>query len=179
MKTRLNNAILRIVIYLLCIFLGVGCVSAATYLKWKQVKAGNFMKTEAGKQAYNTIRFETYGAQPQHLFGYILYKDGIEVDMGEGGVPFTQLGKKTMAEVMTDYTSIQKKRGYSFGSVLIVREIYRDKTVAAYTAADINISTDVWDITKEGGQPTLRLVYEDRRQDRDSGEREGLKGGKQ
>jgi hypothetical protein len=124
------------------------------------------MNSEAGKQAYNTIRFETYGPKAQQLFGYFLYKDGIEVDMG-GGIPMKKLGKKTLAEVMADYSSVEKANMYSAGSMLIVREVFRGDAVVGYTAADINIDVNVWDITKGDGPITLRVVYKDLRQERE------------
>lgn len=169
MKIRLEARIAWTVVGILCIFLEAGCAPTSSYLKWKQVDTGALMKSEAGKQAYNTIRFETYGPKAQQLFGYILYKDGIEVDMGEG-IPMTKLGKKTLAEVMADYSSVEKANMYSAGSVLIVREVFRGNTVVGYTAADINIDVSIWDITKGDGPPVLRLVYEDRRQEREDSE---------
>jgi hypothetical protein len=151
---------------ILCLFVSAGCAPASSYLKWKQVDAGALMNGEAGKQAYNTIRFETYGPKAQQLFGYFLYNDGIEVDMG-GGIPMKKLGKITLAEVMADYSSAEKSNMYSAGSMLIVREVFRGDAVVGYTAADINIDVNVWDITKDDGPITLRLVYKDLRQERE------------
>jgi hypothetical protein len=139
----------------------VACASAPV-LKWNQVDAGALMKSDAGKQAYNTIRFSTYGPNAQQLFGYFLYKDGIEVDMG-GGIPMMKLGKKTLAEVMADYSSVEKANMYSAGSMLIVREVFRRDAIVGYTAADINIDVNVWDVTQGDGPPVLRLVYKDLR----------------
>jgi hypothetical protein len=148
---------------ILCILLAAGCATADSYLKWKQVDASALMKSEEGKQAYNIIRFETYGPKAQQLFGYFLYKDGIEVDMG-GGIPMKKLGKKTLAEVMADYSSVEKANMYSAGSMLIVREVFRGDAVVGYTAADMNIDVSIWDITKGDGPPALRLVYKDLRE---------------
>jgi hypothetical protein len=148
---------------ILCILFIVGCATADSYLKWKQVDAGAFMKSEAGKQAYNTVRFETYGPKTQQLFGYFLYKDGIEIDMG-GGIPVTKLGKKTLAEVMADYSSVEKSNMYSAGSVLVVREMFRGDAIVGYTAADMNIDVSIWDMTKGDGPPVLRVVYKDLRE---------------
>lgn len=140
------------------------CASTGPILKWNQVDAGALMKSDAGKQAYNTIRFSTYGPKAQQLFGYFLYKDGIDVDMG-GGIPMTKLGKKTPAEVMADYGSVEKANMYSAGSMLIWREVFRGDAVAGYTAADINIDVNIWDVTKDDGPPVLRLVYKDLREE--------------
>jgi hypothetical protein len=146
----------------IAVMLVVGACASAPILKWNQVDAGALMKSEAGKQAYNTIRFETYGPNAQQLFGYFLYKDGVEVDMG-GGIPMARLGKKTLAEVMADYSSVVKANMYSAGSMLVVREVFRGGAVVGYTAADINIDVQIWDITKGDGPPVLRLVYKDLR----------------
>jgi hypothetical protein len=166
MKIRLQARIARAAVGILCILLAAGCAPTSSYLKWNQVDAGVLMNSEAGKQTYNTIRFETYGPKAQQLFGYFLYKDGIEVDMG-GGIPMKKLGKKTLAEVMADYSSVEKANMYSAGSMLIVREVFRGDAVVGYTAADINIDVNVWDITKGDGPITLRVVYKDLRQERE------------
>lgn len=146
----------------IAVMLVVGACASGNVLKWNQIDAAAMMKSEAGKQAYNTIRFETYGPNAQQLFGYFLYKDGIEVDMG-GGIPMAKLGKKTLAEVMADYSSVEKANMYSAGSMLVVREVFRGGAVVGYTAADINIDVKIWDITKGDGPPVLRLVYKDLR----------------
>ena len=163
MKLRSRASVFGTTMGILCILLAAGCATADSYLKWRQVDAGALMKSEAGKQAYNTIRFETYGPKVQQLFGYFLYKDGIEVDMG-GGIPMKKLGKKTLAEVMADYSSVEKANMYSAGSMLIVREVFRGDAVVGYTAADMNIDVSIWDITKGDGPPVLRLVYKDLRE---------------
>jgi hypothetical protein len=163
MKLRSRASVLATSMGILCILLAAGCATADSYLKWKQVDAGALMKSEEGKQAYNTIRFETYGPKAQQLFGYFLYKDGIEVDMG-GGIPMKKLGRKTLAEVMADYSSVEKANMYSAGSMLIVREVFRGDAVVGYTAADMNIDVSIWDITKGDGPPVLRLVYKDLRE---------------
>lgn len=162
MKIRLETRTVWTIVAVLCILIEAGCVSTSTYLKWKQVDAEALMKSEAGKQAYNTIRFETYGPKAQQLFGYILYKDGIEVAMGEG-IPMAKLGKKTIEEVLADYGSVRKANMYTGGSNLIVREFFLRSAVVGYTAADINIGISIWDVAKGDGPPVLRLVYEDKR----------------
>lgn len=175
MKTRWEAGITGAVIGVLCIFFVAGCTSMGTYLKWKQVDAAAMLKSEAGRQAYNTIRFETYGPKPQQLFGYFLYKDGIQVDTGTAG-PVARIGKLTLAEVMDDYQNVEKANIYTFGSNLIVREIFRGNAVIGYTATDINIGVDIWDVTKEGGPTVLRLIYEDLRKERESAEHEREEG---
>jgi hypothetical protein len=148
------------------IFALAACAPAVTYLKWNQVDSGALMKSEAGRQAYNTIRFATYGPKAEQLYGYFLYKDGIEVQ-SEQGIPFVKLGKMTLQEVMADYQRVEKSNMYSAGSSLNVQEYYRHDAVVGYTAVDLNIDVSIWDITKDDGTPVLRVVYKDLRQERD------------
>jgi len=106
----------------------------------------------------------------EQIFGYFLYRDGIEVVTG-GGTPVVNMGKLTLAEVAADYNSVQKSMMYSSGSGLIVREILRGDSVVGYTAADIKIDVGIWDITpgdKESGA-VLQLAYDDARGKRDGG----------
>ena len=162
MRLRLRAGMIRTFTGILCILLVAGCASAPQYLKWKQLDIGAFMRSEAGRQAYNTIRFETYGPKAQQLFAYFLYKDGIEVEMG-GGIPMKKLGKKTLMDAMNDYSGVERSNMYSAGSALVVREVYRGGDVVGYTAADMNVDVSVWDITKGEGPPVLRVVYKDLR----------------
>jgi hypothetical protein len=144
----------------------MACASSGTYLKWSQVDVSAMMKSEAGRQAYNTVRFATFGPKAQQLYGYFLYKDGIEVQ-SEKGIPFEKLGKMTLRDVMADYQSAERANMYSAGSNLNVQEYYRGGAVVGYTAADLNIDVSIWDITQGDGPPLLRVVYEDRRQERE------------
>ena len=142
------------------------CASGSV-LKWNQVDADALMGTGAGRQTYNAIRFETFGPRAEQIFGYFLYKDGIEVVTGEG-IPVASLGKKTLQEVMADYDRLRQSRMYTGGSRLLVREVLRGDAVVGYTASDLNMDVQLWDITQGEGPPVLRLVYRDQRRDYDS-----------
>jgi hypothetical protein len=164
MKIRLESRKALTAVGILCIFLAAGCALTGTLLRWNQVDASALMKSEAGKQAFNTLRFQTFGPNAQQLFGYFLYKDGIQVETG-GGIPIARLGKKTLSEVMADYVSVQRANMFTVGSNLIVREIIRADAVVGYTASDINMDVRIWDITKGDGPPVLRLEFRDLRRD--------------
>jgi hypothetical protein len=164
MKLRSSARIPGTLIGILCILIVAGCALTGTLLRWKQVDASALMKSEAGKQAFNTIRFETFGPNAQQLFGYFLYKDGIQVETG-GGIPIARLGKKTLSEVMADYVSVQRANMFTVGSNLIVREIIRADAVVGYTASDINMDVRIWDLTKGDGPPVLRLEFRDLRRE--------------
>ena len=57
---------------------------AASHLKAKQLPTEETLKSSVGNEKFNTLRFETYGGQPENrLIGYFLYKDGIRVK-GDG-----------------------------------------------------------------------------------------------
>ncbi len=166
MTTRRGFGIAARLLIFIMMFALAACAPTGSYLKWSQVDAAALMKSEAGRQAYNTIRFATFGPKAEQLYGYFLYKDGIEVQ-SEQGIPFEKLGKMTLAEVLADYQRVEKANMYSAGSSLNVQEYYRRDVVVGYTAVDLNIDVSIWDITEEGGPPMLRVVYKDLRQERD------------
>lgn len=149
---------------ILCIFLAAGCASTGSYLKWKQIDTTAFLGSDPGKQAYNAIRFQTFGPNAEQLFGYFLYKDGIEVVTGEG-IPVTRMGRKTLEEITSDYYGVRRSRMETSGSNLILREVYRRDAVVGYTAADLNIDVQIWDLTQGDGPAVLRLVYRDLRKE--------------
>ncbi|MGE5856522.1 MAG: hypothetical protein ACM34C_08150 [Syntrophaceae bacterium] len=164
MEMRSKEKMVGTFIGILCIFLAVGCASTGTYLKWNQIDTAAFLRSDPAKQAYNAIRYETFGPKAEQLIGYFLYKDGIEVVTGEG-IPVTRMGKKTLDEITSDYNSVRKARMETSGSNLILREVYRRDAVVGYTASDINIDVQIWDITQGDGPAVLRLVYKDRRKE--------------
>lgn len=162
-KTRSGCAFaLRMSIVLL--ILGVAaCASSSAILKWNQVDRAALIKSEPGKAAYNTIRFRTFGhTNVQHLYGYFLYKDGYEVQP-EAGIPVEKLGKMTLQEVLADYQKVLKANMYTGGSDLNVQEYLRRDAVVGYSASDINLEVNIWDVTKGDGPPVLRVVYKDLR----------------
>ena len=156
---------------ILLVLLAAGCImTPGVYLKWSQVDTAAMMKSSAGTQKLNTVRFETYGPDAEQLFGYFLYKDGIEVITGEG-IPQKRLGKLSIGEVMEDHARAVRARQFTSGSSLIVREIFRGDQVVGYTANDTNMDVGIWDITKDkDAKVVLRLVYRDLRKN-DGGDR--------
>jgi hypothetical protein len=145
------------------VMLVIGACASGNILKWNQVDSAAMMKSDAGMQKLNTVRFETFGPDAEQLFGYFLYKDGIEVITGEG-IPQKRLGKLTLREVMDDYARVVTERQFTSGSNLIVREVLRGDLVVGYTAHDINMDVMIWDITADkDAKVVLRLVYRDLR----------------
>ena len=143
--------------------LSVAACASGTILKWNQVDSAALMNSERGGKKMNTIRFETFGPDAEQLFGYFLYKDGIEVITG-GGIPQANLGKLTLREVMDDHARVIRAKQYLSGSNLIVREVLRGEYIVGFTASDINMEVNIWDITTEkDAKVVLRLVYRDLR----------------
>jgi len=151
------------VVSVMAVMLVIGACASGNILKWNQVDTAAMMKSDAGMQKLNTVRFETFGPDAEQLFGYFLYKDGIEVITG-GGIPQKRLGKLTMREVMDDHAGVVRERQFTSGSNLIVREVFREGLVVGYTANDINMDVNIWDITTDkDAKVVLRLVYRDLR----------------
>jgi hypothetical protein len=171
MNKSFGNRLCSAIPGILLVLLVAGCVATpGVYLKWNQVDTAAMMKSSAGAQKLNTVRFETYGPDAEQLFGYFLYKDGIEVITGEG-IPQKRLGRLTIAEVREDYAMAVRARQFTSGSNLIVREIFRGDQVVGYTANDMNMDVSIWDITTDkDAKVVLRLVYKDLRK-KDGGER--------
>lgn len=144
--------------------LALAACAAGNILKVNAVDVAALMRSDAGKQKFNVVRFQTYGPVAEQIFGYFLYRDGIEVVTG-GGTAVVNMGRLTLAEVAADYNGVRKSMMYSSGSGLIVREFLRGDSVAGYTAADRSIDVGIWDITpvgKESGA-VFQLVYGDAR----------------
>jgi hypothetical protein len=148
--------------------------ASARLLPWKPVDTASLEKTEAYSKELNTIRFVTVGPEAEQIYGYFLYRDGIEVVTG-GGAYVVNMGKLTLVEVRADYDRVRKSKMYSAGSGLIVREILLGSSVAGYTAADDNIDVGIWDITPAGKDQgtVLQMVYNDSRGQHDGGSYRG------
>jgi len=152
---------------LVMVTVALAACATGTILRWNQVDAGALMQGDAGKQPFNVIRFETFGPRAEQIFGYFLHKDGIEVVTG-GGIPVARLGRMTLQEVMADHEQQMRSRMFTGGSRLIVREFTRGDSVVGYSASDLNMDVQLWDITQQDGPTVLRLVYRDLRRDRDT-----------
>lgn len=85
-----------------------------------------------GSERLNTIRVETSGADSQQLYGYVLYRDGLTVQV-TGQTTGKTLDKMSLKEVQADYQRVIKESRLSGGS-LVMREAVRGKAVCGYTA---------------------------------------------
>ena len=150
------------VIMILAAALALGACAMGVILKWNEVNTAAILKSDASQQKFNVIRFVTYGPVAEQVFGYFLYRDGIEVATG-GGSSVVNLGKMTLAEVLADCDKVQKSNLYC--GDLSMREIIRGDSVVGYIAADRDIDVDIWDITPvgKGSGTVVKLVYNDAR----------------
>lgn len=143
-------------------FLLVAC-APAVFLKWNAVDAGALAASDAGRQSLNTIRVASFGPYAEQIYGYFLYRDGIDVVTGDGAA-IARLGKLTYGEARDDHARVVKANMYN-PRALITREILRGGDVIGYTLADIKMDVDIWDVTPagQGSGIVLQLDYKDRR----------------
>ncbi len=144
------------------------CASGGTTLKWNRVDREALMNSEAGKMAYNTFRFSTRDNRTPQLCGYLLAKDGIEVQF-ETGSPFEKLGKMTLRDVMADYQKVLQDKRYTGAGTLHVQEYFRRDAVVGYAARSIDLDVSILDVTQGEGSPVLRVGYRDVRPEDRSG----------
>jgi len=137
-----------------------GMIFAATILNSKQLPTEQTLKGGTGNEKFNTLRFETYGGQPDNrIIGYFLYKDGIRVSFD--GPQLEPIGKLSLNEVFADHERVVKAKFYSRASKLIIREIIRDNKVIGYAVSDLKMEITLWDKTTDPSSISLELRYKD------------------
>jgi|GEM_PF-1709193 len=135
---------------------------AASPLKAKQLPTDQTLKSSAGNEKFNTVRFETFGGQPdERVIGYFLYKDGVSVSFN--GPQLETIGKLSLNEVFADHDRVVKAKFYSRASKLIIREIIRENAVVGYAVSDLGMEIALWDLTKDPSNISLELRYKDLR----------------
>jgi hypothetical protein len=133
---------------------------AATMLNSRQLPTEQTLKGRTGNEKFNTLRFETYGGEPENrIIGYFLYKDGIRVS-GDGP-QLEPIGKLSLNEVFADHERVAKAKFYSRSSNLMIREIIRDNSVIGYAVSDLKMEITLWDMTKDTSSISLELRYKD------------------
>lgn len=163
---------------ILCLFLPalLSACAPGAILKWNQVDAAAVMKGPAGSGKFNAIRVATFGPYAEQIFGYFLYRDGIEVITG-GGASIERLGKMAPGEIPADYARVVSRNLYN-PRVLVTREVLRNGAVVGYTLTDMKMDIDLWDVTPagQGEAIVLRLDYKDRRNLDSGGDGRGIWG---
>ena len=136
-----------------------GWAFSATFLSSKQLPAEQTLKGSLGNEKLNTLRFETYGGQPENRRREFLYKDGIRVK--SDGPQLEPIGKLTLNEVFADHVRVAKAKFYSQSSKLMIREIIRENSVIGYTVSDPMMEITLWDATTDPLSISLQLRYKD------------------
>jgi hypothetical protein len=128
-------------------------------LNSRQLPTEQTLKGSTGSEKFNTLRFETYGGQPENrLIGYFLYKEGIRVS-GDGP-QLEPIGKLSLNEVFADQERIAKAKFYN-PSKLNIREIIRDNSVIGYAVSDLKMEITLWDKTTDPSSISLELRFKD------------------
>ena len=130
-----------------------GCATSGSSkaLNWKQVDPSVF-----GSRQFNAMALQTYGANVRALYGYVLYGDGVTVSVG-GRITGTPIGKMTLADVQQDYQRTMRENMLTAGGDLILREVLRDGSVAAYTATMPWLNVTTWDMAPDTPGPNAVL----------------------
>ena len=136
-----------------------GWAVSAALLPSKQLPTEETLKGSLGRETFNTLRFETYGGQPENrLIGYFLYRDGIRVT---GDTPHIEsIGRLTLNEVFADQARVAKAKFYHPGR-LMIREISRGADVVGYAVNDMKMEVTLWDVTTDASSVSLELRYRD------------------
>jgi len=166
MKNQKTGRIIRTVLAAILVVSIVLCLSglafAAAPLKSKQLPTDQTLKSSVGNEKFSTVRFETFGGQPdERVIGYFLYKDGVSVSFN--GPQLESIGKLTMNEVFDDHDRVVKAKFYKRSSKLIIREIIRENAVVGYAVSDLGMEITLWDLTKNPSNINLELRYRDLR----------------
>jgi hypothetical protein len=121
-------------------------------LDWKQVDPSAF-----GDRQFNTIGMQTYGPNDRQLYGYVLYADGVTVSVS-GRITGTPIGKMSLADVQQDYQKVMRDNMLTTGGNLILREVLRNGSVAAYTATMPWLNVTTWDMAPGNPGPAVLQV---------------------
>jgi hypothetical protein len=133
---------------------------AATMLNSRHLPTEQTLRGSTGNEKFNTLRFETYGGQPEdRLIGYFLYKDGIRVK-GDGP-QLEPIGKLSINEVFADHARVAKAKFYIQSGKLMIRVIIRDNSVIGYAVSDPKMEITLWDATTDPLNISLELRYKD------------------
>ena len=149
-----------VIIIVSMVLILAGAIFAATILNSKQLPTEQTLKGGTGSEKFNTLRFETFGGQPDsRIIGYFLYKDGIRVS--SDGPQLEPIGKLSLNEVFADHERVVKAKFYNRASKLIIREIIRDNRVIGYAVSDLKMEITLWDKTTDPSSISLELRYKD------------------
>lgn len=136
-----------------------GCMPAKM-VNWQPLDITNALSTDVGSQKWNTYRFETAGPFPYQRIGYVMFGDDVTVDMWN--IPYANLGKKSMREVLEDHNAYLKSKMWT-GTVINFKRYELEGKAISYTANELEMEVDLWKMGASGSKIGLRLTYTDRR----------------
>lgn len=136
-----------------------GC-AAGKPVSGQAVDVTKALPTDAGSKRWNTYRFETAGPFQYQRIAYVLFGDDVTLDMR--GIPFTDLGKKTMGEVRQDHEAYLKSRMWP-GTALVFKQYDREGKAVAYSANEFDMDVSLWEAASSGAKLGLQVVFVDRR----------------
>ena len=142
----------------LAAFAMAGC-APGKHLGWQLIDPAG-LSGDAASRKWNTYRFETVGPYPSQRIAYVLFSDDVTVDMWN--VPYVNLGRMSPGDIARDHDAYLRSRMWT-GTMLAFHEFQRDGQVIAYTANELEMDVDLWEMSASGSKINLRLVYIDRR----------------
>ncbi len=141
----------------------LGCENQV-YLQSNVVDPTRIVAGSIAEKRLNVARFETFGPQPEQIYGYILYDDDAEVRTT--GAPLTKLGKMNLKEVLDDYERTRRAKGWYRASSPVIREVLRSGSLIALTASDDMLDVHLWEdkaLRGKENKVVIILTYDDRR----------------
>jgi hypothetical protein len=159
----LATAILLVIPVVLAL---AGCVTGK-YVSGQAVDVTKALSADVGDKKWNTYRFETGGPFQYQRIAYVLFSDDVAMDMR--GIPYADLGKKTMREVLGDHEAYLSARMWT-GTALVFKRYDREGKAVAFSANEFDMDVDLWETTASGAKPRLQVVCIDRRPIGDSSE---------
>jgi hypothetical protein len=144
--------------FALWVVAATGC-AVGNYMTWKLVDP-TVLSSDTANQKWNTYRFDTVGPTYEQRVAYVLFGDNVTVDMWH--VPYVNLGKMSIQEVLRDHDAYLKSQMW-VGTSLIFHECQREGKLIAYTANELDMDVDLWEMAASGSQVNLRMIYLDRR----------------
>ena len=155
-KKRLLTAALLAVVTALAL---AGCATTGMHLDGQPIDPAG-LAADARNQQWNAYRFSTVGPYPYQRVAYVLFGDNVTVDMWS--VPYADLGKMSLGRIENDHEAYLKTTMWP-GTMLTYKEYRREGKVIAYTANELEMDVDLWEISVSGSTVNLRLIYIDRR----------------
>ncbi len=155
-KIRMAAGVLVVALSLVAL---AGC-AAGKMESWRTLDITSALSTDAGSKKWNTYRFETAGPFPYQRIGYVLFGDDVTMDMWN--VPYKNLGKRSLREVLADHDMYLKEQMWT-GTMLNFKVYDQEGKTIAFTANELEMEVDLWDMGASGSKIGLRLTYTDRR----------------